>query len=105
MINVDCGERFTLNRLVKMLSEILGLEVEPEYAEARPGDVKHSMADISRAEELLGYRVEVDFREGLERTVEYNKVAAGVSFSDKVELQVLIRPLLMTGIFPLLILS
>ena len=71
VINVACGERFTLNQLVKQLSEIMGLEVEPEYAEARPGDVKHSLADISRAEELLGYRAEVDFKEGLKRTAEW----------------------------------
>jgi len=71
VINVACGERFTLNQLVELLSEIMGLEIEAEYAEARPGDVKHSLADISRAEKLLGYRAEVDFIEGLRRTVEW----------------------------------
>ncbi len=71
VINVACGERFTLNRLLELLNEIMALEVEPDYAEARAGDVKHSLADINRAEKLLGYRVEVDFRKGLERTVEW----------------------------------
>lgn len=71
VINAACGERYTLNQLVELLNEILGLEIKPEYAEARPGDIKHSLADISRAEELLGYRAEVDFKEGLKRTVEW----------------------------------
>lgn len=71
VINVACGERYTLNQLAGFLSEIMGLEVEPAYSAARPGDVKHSLADITLAEELLGYRVEVDFREGLRRTIEW----------------------------------
>jgi len=71
VINVACGERFTLNQLVKLLNEIMGLDIEPGYAEVRPGDVKHSLAGISKAEELLGYSAEVDFTEGLRRTVEW----------------------------------
>jgi UDP-glucose 4-epimerase len=68
--NVACGERFSLNQLFGELREILGSSVEPEYGPARAGDVKHSMADISRARGDLGYEPLVDFREGLERTVE-----------------------------------
>ena len=68
-MNVACGERYSLNDLVGNLREIMGADVEPEYAPDRPGDVKHSHADIARARELLGYEVKVGFREGLERTV------------------------------------
>jgi UDP-glucose 4-epimerase len=71
VINVACGERYSLNDLVRMLNEIMGTDIQPRYSEARPGDVKHSLADISRARELLGYKVAVDFRNGLQRTVEW----------------------------------
>jgi nucleoside-diphosphate-sugar epimerase len=56
---------------VAALNEILGTKIEPLYDEARPGDVKHSLAAIERARELLGYEVKVDFHEGLKRTVEW----------------------------------
>ena len=71
VINVACGERYSLNDLVQILNEIMGTGIEPLYSEARPGDVKHSLADITRARELLGYKAGVDFREGLKRTVEW----------------------------------
>jgi nucleoside-diphosphate-sugar epimerase len=71
VINVACGESYSLNQLVAALNEILGTEISPIYTESKPGDVKHSLAAIERAKELLGYDVKVDFREGLRRTVEW----------------------------------
>jgi nucleoside-diphosphate-sugar epimerase len=71
VINVACGGRFTLNELYAMLCEMIGVSIDPIYADPRQGDVKHSHADISMAEELLGYSVDTDFREGLKRTVEW----------------------------------
>ncbi len=73
VINVACGERYTLNELVESLNEVLGLDIKPVYTEARAGDVKHSLADIEKAKELLGYEVRVGFMEGLRRTVEWFK--------------------------------
>ncbi|HEX8598660.1 MAG TPA: SDR family oxidoreductase [Chloroflexia bacterium] len=69
-MNVACGERISLLQLVALLNEVLGTHLEPEFAPTRAGDVKHSLADITLAERTLGYRVEVGFKEGLERTVE-----------------------------------
>lgn len=69
-MNVACGERISLLELVTFLNEVLGSGLEPEFAPARAGDVKHSLADISLAERTLAYRVEVGFKEGLARTVE-----------------------------------
>jgi UDP-glucose 4-epimerase len=69
--NVACGERISLNDLLGELRTIIGTEVEATYVEARPGDVKHSLADIGRAEEMLGYRPAVSFSEGLRRSVAY----------------------------------
>ena len=67
--NVACGDRISLNQLLDALREILGSDLEASYLEARPGDVKHSLADITRAREQLGYEPAVDFAEGLRRTV------------------------------------
>ncbi len=72
-VNIACGGRFTLNELYRMLCELIGVSIDPVYSDPRQGDVKHSHADISMAEELLGYSVETDFEEGLKRTVEWYK--------------------------------
>jgi nucleoside-diphosphate-sugar epimerase len=71
VINIACGARVTLNKLVAMLQRLLGVSQAPEYAPPRRGDVKHSLADIGRAEELLGYRPTVSLEEGLARTAEW----------------------------------
>ncbi|MCB5270644.1 MAG: SDR family oxidoreductase [Candidatus Cloacimonetes bacterium] len=71
VINIACGKRYTLIDLVDMINEILGKNIEPKFAPDRAGDVKHSLAGIEKAKELLGYEVRVDFKEGLRRTIEY----------------------------------
>lgn len=71
LINIACGERYSLNQLVEALNDILGTSITPVYSDSKPGDVKHSLADIERAKVLLGYQVKVDFKKGLERTVEW----------------------------------
>jgi nucleoside-diphosphate-sugar epimerase len=73
--NVACGERVTLNRLVAELRELLDADVEPVYAAPRAGDIRHSLADLSRARAELGYEPSVLLREGLERTIEYFRAA------------------------------
>src|SRR5215218_7947011 len=69
--NVACGDRISLNDLVAAIGRVLGKSIEPRYEPARPGDVKHSMADSSRAREDFGYEVIVPFEEGLARTVRH----------------------------------
>jgi UDP-N-acetylglucosamine/UDP-N-acetyl-alpha-D-glucosaminouronate 4-epimerase len=71
--NIACGDRISLNQLLGELREILGTEIEASYLEPRPGDVPHSLADISRAEESLGYRPAIGFSDGLRRTVEHHR--------------------------------
>lgn len=71
VINVACGESYTLNELVAALNEILGTRLSPIYTESKQGDVKRSLASLERARKLLGYEVKVDFREGLQRTVDW----------------------------------
>ena len=69
--NVACGERITLNGLLDELRELTGSSIEAEYQPARPGDVPHSLADVSSAREHLSYEPLVGFREGLSRTFDY----------------------------------
>jgi nucleoside-diphosphate-sugar epimerase len=66
--NIACGERISLNELVGILAGFAGRPVTPSYAPHRPGDIKHSLAGIEKAERLLGYRPDVTVREGLRRT-------------------------------------
>ena len=69
--NIACGERFDLITVVNEINRILGKDIEPVFRESRSGDVKHSLADISKAKRELGYTVRVDFRTGLEKTIEH----------------------------------
>jgi nucleoside-diphosphate-sugar epimerase len=71
MVNIACGDRVTISGLAIMIGEIVGNVIEPKLKPARSGDVRHSLADITRAQDVLGYRVRVNLREGLERTVEW----------------------------------
>jgi nucleoside-diphosphate-sugar epimerase len=76
VVNVANGERITLNQLLEELKAIVGKpEVKADYQEARVGDVRHSLADISRARELLGYQPLVGLREGLQRTLDWWKTS------------------------------
>jgi len=65
--NIACGERTTLNELFAMLKEEAGSQLNPLYGPERAGDVKHSLADISKAGELLGYTAAVPISEGLKQ--------------------------------------
>jgi UDP-glucose 4-epimerase len=69
--NIACGDRISLNDLVSTIGRVLGRTIEPRHEPGRPGDVRHSMADISRAREELGYEVGVSFEEGLSRTIDH----------------------------------
>jgi len=74
--NIATGHRFTLNETFAILKELTGYPGEVDYAPARAGDVKHSLADVARAEAQLGYRPLVDFKEGLRRTVAWYRSVA-----------------------------
>jgi UDP-N-acetylglucosamine/UDP-N-acetylgalactosamine 4-epimerase len=69
----------TLNDLVRQLVELIGGDLEPIYEPPRPGDVKHSKADVSRAEAALGYRPSVPIEEGLRRTLAWFEQSAVAS--------------------------
>jgi len=65
VINIAFGERTTLNELWKEISETAGITLKPGYRESRKGDVKHSLANIDKAAELIGYRPGISVKKGL----------------------------------------
>jgi nucleoside-diphosphate-sugar epimerase len=71
VFNVATGRRVTLNETFKALQPLTSYSGQVKYGPARGGDVKHSLADVSKAEAGLGYRLTVDFEEGLRRTIEW----------------------------------
>ncbi|MGA7460052.1 MAG: SDR family oxidoreductase [Candidatus Korobacteraceae bacterium] len=73
--NIATGHRFNLNETVELLKPLTGFTGEPIYAAERAGDIKHSLADISQAQEKLKYQPLVDFNEGLRRTVEWYRTS------------------------------
>ena len=71
VINVACGERCGLLKLLLLIENILDMDVPPVFMEPRQGDVKHSLASIDVAEKLLGYRPQVGLEDGLRSTIEW----------------------------------
>ena len=71
VINIACGQAVTVNEIIDMINEIVGKNVKPIYAAPRPGDVKHSLADISLAKKLIAFKPKVSFRDGLQKAIEW----------------------------------
>lgn len=76
VINIGSGESISINDMLRVAANLLGVPLHPEYRDARAGDVRRSRADISLARALLGYEPSIGFREGLARTIE-SMVAKG----------------------------
>jgi nucleoside-diphosphate-sugar epimerase len=75
VINVATGGRISLNTLFATMRDLIGVDVEPTYAEPRQGDVRDSQADIRKATEILGYAPIVSFEDGLKRTIAWYRTA------------------------------
>jgi UDP-glucose 4-epimerase len=71
IMNLACGGQLTLNQLLGLLRKITGSDAEAVYTEPRPGDVRHSWADITLSEQILNYKTQVPLEEGLRRAVDY----------------------------------
>ncbi|MCK4547782.1 MAG: SDR family oxidoreductase [Candidatus Eisenbacteria sp.] len=72
VINAACGDEFSLNQLLQQLGHLIGVTPNSTYLSPRPGDVRHSRADITRARQHLGYEPSVSFEEGLKLTVDWH---------------------------------
>ena len=71
VINLGVNQRTTLNQLLSELQKIIGTNIAPQYEPPRAGDIRHSLADISRAEKLLGFKPLIGLEEGLKATVDW----------------------------------
>ncbi len=71
ILNVACGTRVTILGLANFLGQVLGRDVTPKFEKARMGDVRHSLADITKAREFLGYHPKYGIEEGLRLTVDW----------------------------------
>jgi UDP-N-acetylglucosamine/UDP-N-acetyl-alpha-D-glucosaminouronate 4-epimerase len=67
--NIACGSRTSLLELVDTINEICGKKIAPRFDPPRPGEVRDSQADVSKAAKLLGWKPRIDFREGIEKAV------------------------------------
>lgn len=79
VINVGTGVRVRLLDVLARMGEALGVDAKPNFAPPRAGDVRHSVADISRAKELLGYAPVVDFAEGIRRTLAWARAVPSLA--------------------------
>ena len=73
VINIACHKQISLNHILGILRELLDTDIAAEYTDTRAGDIKHSLADISRAKELLGFEPRIDFEQGLRQAIDWYK--------------------------------
>lgn len=71
--NIAFGERFTVNQMYRLMCEQLGVFLEPKYVAPRPGDIRHSLADTSKARRLIGYEPDWSFTKGFVEAVRWYK--------------------------------
>ncbi|MCF7906883.1 SDR family oxidoreductase [Patescibacteria group bacterium] len=73
VMNIACGEKISLNDLLKYINQLLSKNIEAVYEKHRDGDVKHSLADISKAKKLIKYKPLIDIKIGINKTVKWIK--------------------------------
>ena len=76
VFNIACGQNTTLNELWQMMNRLAGKEIPAKYGPERAGDVPHSLADISRAQNLLGYDATISVEEGLKKLIAHSSEAS-----------------------------
>ena len=70
-VNLACGDSISVNEVIARINGLFGKNVEPVYTDPRPGDVRHSTADVRLATKLIGFQPQVSFEEGLKRSIDY----------------------------------
>ena len=75
-VNVACGGQITVNAVIRAINESLGTNVASRHLDARPGDVRHSCAEIRLARKLLGFEPSVSFEDGLSRAIDFYRTLA-----------------------------
>ena len=79
VVNIASGDRLSVNALHAALQRLTGVSAAARYTDSRPGDVRHSQADVSLARELLGFAPAVQFEDGLRRTLDWHRRTGGAS--------------------------
>jgi nucleoside-diphosphate-sugar epimerase len=77
VFNVASGARVSISGLLSVFNNLLDIEVQPKYADARPADIRHSLAEVVKAQEVLGFRPRVGLHEGLVKTMLWYRRALG----------------------------
>jgi UDP-glucose 4-epimerase len=78
VINIACGHQYTILDIVDAINEILGTDIKPKFADARAGDIKHSLAAIDKAKDILQYEPKISFKEGLKITIDWYREELGL---------------------------
>ena len=71
VLNIACGQAITVNEIIDVINDLLGKNIKPIYAPPRPGDVRHSLADITLAKNLIGYKPTISFKQGLQLAIDW----------------------------------
>jgi len=71
VLNIACGQAVTVNEVIEIINGLLGKNIKPKYDPPRPGDVKHSLADITLAEKTIGFKPKVQFKQGLQKAIDW----------------------------------
>ncbi|MFC1604343.1 SDR family oxidoreductase [Planctomycetota bacterium] len=71
VVNIACGQAVTVNEIIDLINNLLGKSVKPTYTPPRPGDVKHSLADITAARKLIEFEPVVQFKDGLQKAIDW----------------------------------
>ncbi len=77
VLNIACNHKTTLNQILQQLKSLLNVDLEGEYTDPRPGDVRHSLADVTRAKEVIGYEPKIFFEEGLAKAIDWYRENLG----------------------------
>ena len=70
-LNIACGQSVTVNEVIDILNELLGKNIKPIYTDPRPGDVKHSLANISLAQKTINYKPKIQFKQGIQLAIDW----------------------------------
>ena len=71
VLNIACGDRITVNEIIALINELVGKNIKPVYTDPRPGDIKHSFADISLAKKTIDFEPTVPFKQGLKHAINW----------------------------------
>jgi len=71
VVNIACGRAVTVNEIIDMINDLAGKNIKPVYDPPRPGDVKHSLADVTLAKKTIGFKPTVPFKQGLQLAIDW----------------------------------